>query len=64
MFDFMHAMYKLMVEHREWSNYDVGVAAYTDTLAKNHNWFLQNTVKFILLAISDRDGYEKMYMKE
>jgi len=64
MFDFMGALFKGLVEHRDWSNYSVGVKAYSDTLATNHNWLLQNTVKFILLAIADRDGFEKMYMKE
>jgi hypothetical protein len=64
MFDFMHALYKLLVDHRNWSNYDVGVKAYADTLAKNHNWFLQNAVKFILMSMSNRDEFEKTYMKE
>lgn len=63
-FEYMHDMFKLMVEHRKMSNYDVGVKAYSDTMAKYHNWILRNTVKFILLGITDRDAYEKAYMKE
>jgi len=41
MFDFMACMFRLMVEKREWSNYEVGVTAYSDTLALNHNWLLR-----------------------
>jgi len=64
MFDFMACMFKLLVEERDWSNYSIGVKAYSDTLAANHNWILRNTVKFILLAITNRDTFEKTYMKE
>lgn len=46
------------------SVYDVGVKAYTDTMAKYHNWILRNTVKFILVGINNRDTFEKAYMKE
>lgn len=41
MFDFMAYMFRAMVEKRDWSNYDVGVMAYSETLAKNHNWLLR-----------------------
>ena len=63
-FEYMHDMFKQMVDHRKMTVYDVGVKAYSDTMAKYHNWILRNTVKFILYGVNDRDTFEKAYMKE
>ncbi len=46
------------------SYYENGCRAYDETLAKHHNWLLRMTVKGVLLAINNLEGFSKYYTSE
>lgn len=46
------------------SYYEIGCRAYDETLANHHNWLLRMTVKGVLLAINNLEGFSKYYTSE